>query len=166
MTSPMVVVSNTSPLSNLAIIGRLGLLREQFGELFVPKGVYDELGDLRHADARTSLTAAFEERWIKQERLTEPPARWLSNGLHPGESEALALALRKNAGLVLLDDGDARKRAAAAGLRVTGVLGILLKGKQMGRIDSMRDEILRLRKEARFFIAPALERQIIEAAGE
>jgi predicted nucleic acid-binding protein len=32
----MLVVSNTSPVLNLAIIGQLALLREQFGEIWIP----------------------------------------------------------------------------------------------------------------------------------
>jgi predicted nucleic acid-binding protein len=35
----MVVVSNTSPISNLAIVGRLALLRDQFGTVLVPSAV-------------------------------------------------------------------------------------------------------------------------------
>ena len=44
----MVVVSNTSPLSNLAIVGRLALLRDRFGAVLVPSAVRRELNQLRH----------------------------------------------------------------------------------------------------------------------
>jgi predicted nucleic acid-binding protein len=39
----MVAVSNTSPISNLSMIGRLGLLRSQFGEVLIPEAVRTEL---------------------------------------------------------------------------------------------------------------------------
>lgn len=39
----MLVVSNTSPLSNLAIIRRLDLVREQLGSLVIPPAVQAEL---------------------------------------------------------------------------------------------------------------------------
>ncbi len=39
----MPAVSNTSPLFNLAAIGQLHLLREQFEEVFIPNEVLDEL---------------------------------------------------------------------------------------------------------------------------
>jgi predicted nucleic acid-binding protein len=39
----MPVVSNTSPILNLAIIDRLSLLREQFGEIYIPSAVLEEL---------------------------------------------------------------------------------------------------------------------------
>jgi len=38
----MRVVSNTSPLSNLAIIGHLGLVREQLGIVLIPPTVRAE----------------------------------------------------------------------------------------------------------------------------
>jgi len=38
----MRTVSNTSPISNLAIIGQLNLLREQFGNLWIPQAVCAE----------------------------------------------------------------------------------------------------------------------------
>jgi predicted nucleic acid-binding protein len=39
----MPAVSNTSPISNLALIGRLDLLREQFGKILIPRAVEREL---------------------------------------------------------------------------------------------------------------------------
>ena len=39
----MLVVSNTSPILNLAIIDRLSLIREQFTTVIIPKGVLEEL---------------------------------------------------------------------------------------------------------------------------
>ncbi len=39
----MPAVSNTSPISNLASIGRLELLKSQFSTVFIPEGVAAEL---------------------------------------------------------------------------------------------------------------------------
>ena len=39
----MIVVSNTSPLTNLAAIGQFDLLHQLFGELYLPLGVINEL---------------------------------------------------------------------------------------------------------------------------
>jgi predicted nucleic acid-binding protein len=40
----MVVVSDTSPLTNLAAIGQLDILRQMFGTLLIPEAVWSELG--------------------------------------------------------------------------------------------------------------------------
>lgn len=39
----MFVVSNSSPLISLAKIQRFHLLKELFGEIIIPKNVYDEV---------------------------------------------------------------------------------------------------------------------------
>jgi len=44
----MRVVSNTSPLSNLAIIGRLDLLKQRYGTVRIPPAVARELSALSH----------------------------------------------------------------------------------------------------------------------
>lgn len=47
----MLVVSNTSPIANLAIIGRLILLHRQFREIWIPGAVQAELDRLSHPGA-------------------------------------------------------------------------------------------------------------------
>ena len=61
----MLVASDTSPISNLAIIGRLDLLRTQFGEIWIPAAVESELGHLPHPLALASVRQALREGWIK-----------------------------------------------------------------------------------------------------
>jgi hypothetical protein len=39
----MPIVSNTSPILNLAIVDQLDLLRQQFGQIQIPPAVLDEL---------------------------------------------------------------------------------------------------------------------------
>jgi predicted nucleic acid-binding protein len=39
----MIVVSNTSPLTNLATIGQFDLLRQLYGQVHIPEGVWLEL---------------------------------------------------------------------------------------------------------------------------
>ena len=39
----MPIVSNTSPLLNLAIVDHLSLMHEQFGEILIPQAVFEEL---------------------------------------------------------------------------------------------------------------------------
>ena len=54
----MHVVSDTSPLSNLAIIDRLELAWEQFGVIWVPEAVSGELERLRHRGGQEELVKA------------------------------------------------------------------------------------------------------------
>ncbi len=43
----MTVVSNTSPLLNLALIDRVHLIEAQFGEVVIPTAVWNELTEIR-----------------------------------------------------------------------------------------------------------------------
>ena len=61
----MEVVSNTSPLSNLAIIGRLDLLCEQLGPVTIPPGVRAELSRHPNPGARQILDQALQDGWLR-----------------------------------------------------------------------------------------------------
>jgi predicted nucleic acid-binding protein len=163
----MLVVSDTSPLSNLAIIGRLELLREQFGEVIMPSGVTRELSALDDSEARRLLSAAQQDGWLKEMTLPDwapfPPEL---SGLDAGEIESLRLAMAIHADHVLMDEKDGRQRAAAIGVRTIGVLGILIRAKQSGSVTSLRAEVDRLRRDAGFFVDRALEARVFTIVGE
>ena len=112
LTSGMLVVSDTSPLSNLAIIGRLELVREQLGMVAIPPAVRAELSLNPKSQARAALEQALREGWIRVMALARPVPADLLVALDLGEAEALGLALEAQAGLVLLDESAARMRAA------------------------------------------------------
>lgn len=163
----MLVVSDTSALSNLAIIGRLELLREQFGQVLMPSAVERELTALHDPAARAALTRAVDDGWLRiVPLLASAPFPAELHGLDPGETEALRLALSLSADRVLMDEREGRQRAATLGIRTIGVLGILLVATKVGTIPSLKDEILKLRQNAGFFIAKSLEAQLLSAAGE
>lgn len=61
----MLVVSNTSPISGLATIGRLSLLKAQFGEIRIPDGVAAELGQMPDRRALEAIQHGLGEGWIK-----------------------------------------------------------------------------------------------------
>jgi uncharacterized protein len=162
----MPVVSNTSPISNLAVIDRLELLRAQFGRIDIPPAVHAELGRLPHPDALQRLETAFHVGWLRVTPLKHAVPLDLASALDPGEAAALALALELNASLALLDESSARLHAARLGIAHVGILGVLLRAKNSGHLPSLTDEIRRLRAEARFFVGSALEKRLLAAAGE
>jgi len=74
--------------------------------------------------------------------------------------------LELSAGLILLDERDGRSAAGRAGLRVTGVLGVLLRAKNDRQIRLVRPEVEALRTRARFFLSAPLQEKVLEIAGE
>lgn len=163
----MRAVSNTSPISNLAIIGKLALLQAQFSEIWIPNAVVQELNEHPDARALAAIHAAISDKWIQP---VIPPQSPLLNillpHLHRGEAEAIALAADLKADIVLIDEQEGRQFARQAGLSVTGVLGVLLRAKNGGLISALKPEIEALRTKAHFFIAPSLEASVLSAAGE
>lgn len=143
----MRVVSNTSTLSNLAVIGRLDLLKERYGQVRIPMTVSKELLALKHVEARKRLDAALADGWLVVDG-TSLPTPALPFALDAGETDAIALALAVNADILLMDEKRGRQAARQTGLKVAGVLGELLHARQAGRIPNLRQEIARLRSEA------------------
>ncbi|MBU2499370.1 MAG: DUF3368 domain-containing protein, partial [Proteobacteria bacterium] len=123
----MPAVSNTSPLLNLAIIGQLGLLKGQFKTILIPPAVREELRIESDLPGSKVIGEAIEAGWIRIEQVRDMSfVKVLQRELDKGESEAIALALQAQADWTLLDEKEGRRVAKSLGLRVTGVLGILL----------------------------------------
>ena len=158
----MPTVSNTSPLINLAIIGRLELIRAQFEGVVVPPAVVREFRLEEGRPGPSALHQAIEKEWIvKKEPSDAPLIRTLRQDSDLGESEAITLAVEKEAGLVLLDEREGRRRARNVGLEVTGALGMLAQADRRGDLDSLSDALDRLEGEAGFWIGSALREQIL-----
>jgi len=163
----MRAVSNTSPISSLAIIGKLPLLRSQFSEIWIPAAVLHELNDHPDSVALAAIHEAVRDKWIQP--AVPKPSHLLGvllSNLHRGEAEAIALAADSNADIILIDEHEGRRFANQAGLTVTGVLGVLLRAKKSGLISAVKPEVHALRTKARFFIASSLEARVLSAAGE
>lgn len=163
----MRVVSNTSPLTNLAVIGRLEWVREEVGTVMIPEEVWCELSALDHAEGRQALIAAKEAGWLCVERAENRAlVQSLAMELDPGEAEALALAIEIRADILIIDDSAGRRAATHQGVVVTGALGIVLRVKKRGRIGSMAEVMDRLVSEAGFFISAKVRAQFLTEAGE
>lgn len=163
----MRAVSDTSPISSLAAIGRLSLLRSQFPEIWIPTAVREELGAHPDRAALTTIQGALGEGWIKCASVAASHLlSVLSLHLHRGEAEAIALAAELKAEVIIIDEQEGRELASQAGLYVTGVLGVLLRAKRDGHILALKPEIQSLRDKARFFVHPSLEAKVLAAAGE
>jgi predicted nucleic acid-binding protein len=82
-----------------------------------------------------------------------------------GEASAIALAQEIKSNYLIIDDLQARKLAIKLGLNIIGTLGVLLRAKQLGLIESLKlvlDEVTK----TNFRISGALIQQILKDAGE
>ena len=91
----------------------------------------------------------------------QPLTQLLKQTLDNGEAEAIAFAVELKADWTLLDEREGRKMAKSLGLKVTGILGVLLRAKQAD-IKSLQPVIDDLISKAGFRIAPELLLQILK----
>lgn len=163
----MPVVSNTSPILNLAIIGQLDLLRQQFGEVVIPPMVLQELRIDTELPGVEPIRLALQNRWLRVVELSNTDiTRALRRDLDNGEAEAIALALQLKLTAVLIDEHDGRAAAKAMGLIPVGVLGVLLRAKRAGALNSVVTAMRALQDQAGFFINPDLFTTLAREAGE
>jgi uncharacterized protein len=153
----MLVVSDTSPLTSLLQIGQAGLLPAVFDRVLIPPAVEDEL--LRfHA----SIPDFIDVRAIHDTQA----AQSLSQELDWGEAEAIVLAEECRADYLLMDEKQGRSVAEARGLKVIGLLGVLLMAKQFKLIPAVGPLIAELESRAGFFVSEGVKQIVLAAAGE
>jgi len=126
----MIIVSNTSPLCYLALIGDVEVLHRLYTEVHTTANVVEELGH--------PVTPPAVRDWISH------PPDWLRIhpdpavpdesllALHPGERSVLQLAMQLHSDMVLLDEAAARAVAGQRGLGVAGTLGVLCQAAEAG----------------------------------
>ncbi len=161
----MKVVSNASPLINLARIGQLALLPRLFGRLLLPQAVWQEVVE----DGRGQPGAEEIRRAVWIERATvsnQQLVHSLRQDLDSGEAEAIALAIEIQADWLLMDERLGRETAQYFGLRYIGLVGILSAAKQRGDLKALRPLLDRLRDVAGFRVSSALYQQVLRDAGE
>jgi hypothetical protein len=162
------VICDSSTLIHLAGIGRLGLLRELYGALTVPEAVWREVVEEgRGRFGACEVLAARQAGWLEVRSVTNGPLlRSLKQELDDGEAEVIGLAIDLVAGLVLLDETEARRVASVYELKKTGAIGVLIRARLEGKIESLRPDLDKLRTEAGFWIDDKIYRQALAAVGE
>ncbi|MCD6285026.1 MAG: DUF3368 domain-containing protein [Anaerolineae bacterium] len=161
----MIVISNTSPLTNLAAIGHFDLLHRLYAKIHIPEAVWDELNEGGvHWPGRDDVAVS---NWVERHTVqNQALVTALQYNLDRGESESIALALELGADLVLLDEREGRHTAQRMGLRVIGVVGVILEGKATGALDEVRPFLDDLRQVAGFYLSEAVYRHALGLAGE
>lgn len=117
----MIIVSDTSPINNLAAINQLHLLHQLYGTVLIPKAVYRELTVPNFPVAGATKVQTFE--WLQTLTVSNRTLfEALSNELDIGEAEAIALAVEIQADQVLIDErrGKAFIRCVDQGSRILG----------------------------------------------
>lgn len=130
----MIVISDTSSISNLIQIGRLDLLHQLFGQIIITTSVFEELSVIE-----IQRQALLEISWIE---IKTPHNQTLVNSLlkdlDVGEAESIVLAIELGAKHLIIDEFKGRIVAENLGINIVGVLGILIMAKNNGLIPVVK----------------------------
>jgi uncharacterized protein len=123
----MIVVSDTSCISNLLSVGQELLLPRLFREVLIPPAVEWEL---------MRFHASLPE-FLKRVAPTDESRIWrLRQELDLGEAEAISLAWEVKADRLLIDEAIGRAVALREGLPIIGLVGVLVSAKRCGFLRS------------------------------
>ncbi|NBD17099.1 MAG: DUF3368 domain-containing protein [Cyanobacteria bacterium] len=161
----MIIVSNTSPISNLIIIGEIALLQQIYPKILIPPSVHSEL--TRLPILVTTMISLLEAGWLEIQAPTNLQLLDILNqALDPGEAEAIALAVELSANRLLIDERLGRSVAASYGLKLRGLLGILIYAKQQELIPVLKPILDRLINQAGFRVSQTLYDRALQEVGE
>ena len=152
----MIIVSNTSPLCYLTLIGHAEVMPKLYGNVHATQKVLEEL---RHPNAPPSVRnwATSPPNWLKIHSNPEELDQTLA-ALDPGERTALRLSEQLRSDVVLLDESAARALAVQRGLKVSGTLGVLCDAAQAGLLKL--PAALDLLRKTNFRASPELWRSL------
>lgn len=161
----MIVVCNTSPIMNLAVVEKLDLIRLLCGKALIPEAVRQEL--LVISPDRFGAQGIQRLTWLETQCVTNRSlVDSLMLELDAGEAEAIALATEIKADLLLLDERQGRKVAHRLGLKCIGLLGLLVEAKRKGFISAVKPALDRMITEAGFWVGPQLYARVLQETKE
>ena len=156
----MLVVSDTTAISNLLQIEAIDLLRKLYGNVVIPKSVEQELLVLETLGfpIKDTLSAPWiTVKSVQNQAIHES----LAGELDQGEAESIALAIELQADYLLIDEKKGRQVARENELQIIGTLGIIIEARRRGYLSSVRKIMDELR-EIGFWISEKLYQEVLE----
>ncbi|MEW5801620.1 MAG: DUF3368 domain-containing protein [bacterium] len=133
----MIIVSNSTPIIAFSRINQMELLQVIVGKLLIPAEVANELSE--YGKGKNKSLDLNQHKWITvQEIQDKSKMRLLLPSLDRGEAEVIELAIETKTDLVLIDELTGRKVAESLDLNIIGSAGILIKAKDLGKIQAVK----------------------------
>ncbi|PPK86732.1 hypothetical protein CLV84_3668 [Neolewinella xylanilytica] len=157
----MIIVSDTSTITNLLQINRLDILKSLYGNIVIPPGVRRELYRI---EGQKTIIDKLD--WISTEYPHDQQLiAELLEDLDLGESEAIALAIELDAEYLIIDEYKGRAIAEKKGVKIVGLLGILIAAKTCGHIESIKSLLETIMSNG-FRLNSSLVDKVLTALGE
>ena len=149
------IIGDSSALIALATIDKLDLLEKLFNKVYVPEAVFNEVSS-NNKPQSLKLKNFLQDKVIKIE------SNILNVGLGQGELEAMALYKQINADFLLIDDLRAKKFAKLNNIYTIGSLGVMILAKEKGYVDSIRDDLKKLKLSSVFISSKLIDKVLKE----
>lgn len=160
----MTVISDASPLVNLARIGALHLLPDLYDTVTLPEAVWTEV--VTEGKGQSGANAVRTATWVERQSVeNQNLVRALRQDLDSGEAEAIALAVETESALLLMDERHGRETASHFGVPHLGLIGVLIDAKQNRHIEAIQPHLDAL-QQAGFWISDPLYRRVLRDEGE
>lgn len=161
----MIVVSNTSPIMNLAVVGQVHLLERLYGKVYIPEAVWQELSAIGIGQPWAAVMPTLS--WLEtRSGSNRSLVDLLLLELDRGEAEAISLAIEIKADLLLIDERRGRTIASHLGLKFIGLLGALVEGKRRGYVAAVKPILDDLMAQAGFWVSGYLYARVLREVGE
>ncbi|MBM3854845.1 MAG: DUF3368 domain-containing protein [Verrucomicrobia bacterium] len=158
----MIVVGDASALIALHRVGGWDLLPRLYGEVHVPESVWQEVFSVPAFAARMPSAPGWLLRHASPVAAPHSPDL---DALDTGEADAIRLAHSLPADLLLIDEVRGRRVAQRLGLRITGVVGLLIEAKRRGLIPSLAAALAKLKAQD-FWMSDRLVQEALRLGGE
>ncbi|PHI19771.1 hypothetical protein CEQ90_11125 [Lewinellaceae bacterium SD302] len=123
MQSRMTIVSDASPIIALNDIGHLEILYDLYGEILITDVVAKEV-ELTTPEWIT-ITDEYDNNLYKS----------YLKSLDPGEASSIAYSLGKSELTLIIDERKGRKIAKDSGIKIIGLLGVIVVAQREGKIE-------------------------------
>lgn len=129
----MIVISDTSPINYLILIGEIDILEKLLKRIVIPQAVFSEL---QHAKTpqRVKDWIANVPSWLEVKH-ADASLFTPSKRIGDGEREAIALAIELKADAVLIDDRDGTREARRQSLIAVGTVNLVERAAERGLLD-------------------------------
>jgi hypothetical protein len=157
----MIIVSDTSSISNLLQIGLIDILHVLYGEITITPAVRRELYHLPEHEKKIEqidwiVVKAPQDQGMIVQLLEE---------IDLGEAESIVLAIEEQAKYLIIDEYKGRLIADSYGIKIVGILGVLIQAKKKQVITTVKPHIEQL-VEIGFRLDRKLIEKVLKGLGE
>jgi predicted nucleic acid-binding protein len=164
----MIIVADTGPIIALATLDRIDLLGVFGADILVPPRVRRELLSKPESETQEIEQALGSLIQVREVPSLKAKTKDAVDRLDPGERDAVSLATALDEEtLLVMDDQAGRRVARQLDCSVTGVIGVLLRAKELGQLEAVTPLLDTMQAEGYWLSDEIIEhaRELAEESG-